>query len=231
MVIHNCIQKSDAWMKLRAGIPTTSEFSRFMKADFTARSGEGFNSYIAQKVAEKWLGGPLPQSFSSFDQEQGTILEDEAIPAYEFEHKCDIQRVGFITTDNLRAGCSPDGLLDDAAGYAEMVSKFSNGEAEYKCASARCGIEIKCPKIETHVGYLLSGKLPADYAAQVHGAMYVTGAAEWKFMSYRRNFPQFILTVERNEEIQTQIDESITEFWESFDNAYAHLIAINGGKR
>lgn len=139
--------------------------------------------------------------------EQGRILEEEAIPWFEYEFGEQIERVGLIMTDDGTVGCSPDGLLGEDG-----------------------GIEIKCPYSETHIKYLLDNKLPADYAAQVHGSLYVTGREWWKFVSYRRGFPAFVLKVNRDNAIIRQIDAALQAFQEKFNTAWATLIELNGGE-
>lgn len=206
MKIHDVQQGSVDWAILRSGIPTASEFDALVTPKFEVRKGEMPKSYLAKKIAEWWQGGPLV-SFNSFDMEQGQILEKEAIPWYELEYNETITRVGFISTDDGRVGCSPDGLLADG------------------------GIEIKCPACDTHVKYLLNGELPPEYAAQVHGSMYVTGAPWWKFLSYRRHFPKLLLTIPRDEEIQSRIAEALDGFLEKFEAAQATLTRLNGGPR
>jgi hypothetical protein len=126
--------------------------------------------------------------------EQGSILEHEAIPWFEFAHDVAIDRVGFCTTDDGRAGCSPDGLIGEDG-----------------------GIEMKCPLPHTHLKYLLAGTLPADYAAQVHGSMYVTGRKWWMFVSYSRKFPALVIRVERDEKIQEAIKTALDGFNALFD--------------
>jgi hypothetical protein len=192
------------WMQARAGIPTASEFDQLVTPEFKIRNGQMPLTYLAKKVAERWLGGPLAD-FNSFDMDQGTILEQEAIPWYELEYGETIQRIPFITTDDGRVGCSPDGILADG------------------------GIEIKCPAVHTHVGYLLDGKLPKDYAVQVHGSMFVTGAKWWKFLAYRRRLPPLVLKIERDEAIQDVLKEALEEFCSRLDMAFARLVQMNGG--
>jgi hypothetical protein len=205
MVIHEVEQGSLEWMALRAGIPTASELDALLTPLWKIKTGDGPQTYLEKKLAEWWQGGPLPGFSGAFATEQGTILEQEARPWFSLEYKVDIKRVGFITTDDGLFGCSPDGLLDKE------------------------GLEIKCPEAHTHVGYLLDGVLPKDYMAQVHGGMYVTGFESWKFVSYRRNFPQLVLTVERDDKIQGHIAEALDLFQERFEEGKAKLIEINGG--
>lgn len=205
MIIHPEPQGSVEWLLKRAGLPTASEFDQLVTPDFKIRTGETPRTYLAKKVSERWQGGPLVE-FNTFDMEQGNILENEAKPWYALEYNQEIQSVGLITTDDGRIGCSPDGLI-----------------------GADSGIEIKCPQVYTHVRYLLNGGLPKEYAAQVHGSMFVTGRSEWKFVSYRRRFPALVLTVERDEKIQSVIRDALEVFLSSLDLAWKHLCALNGG--
>lgn len=160
---------------------------------------------MAQKLAEKWIGGPLP-NYSTIDMEFGKILEEYAIPFYEFRYNQPITRVGLVLTDDGKVGASPDGLLGDDG-----------------------GIEIKSPRAETHVKYLLNGQVPKDYLLQIHCALYVTGRKWWKFMSYHRRFPELVLTVERDEAIQAKIHHNLTIFLEALDDQWEKLCEINGG--
>lgn len=201
-------QGSVEWQIARAGIPTASEFDNLISPTWKIRTGEMPRTYLAAKLAEAWLGGPLI-GFNTFDMEQGRILEEEARPWLELELEMAVQSVGLITTDDGRAGCSPDGVVMEPAGTF--------------------GIEIKCPQPTAHVKYLLSGEVPHEYLAQVHGGMYVTGFDSWKFLSYRRNFPKLLLAVERDEEIQEQIGEALGTFMEQFEEQMKRLEEINGG--
>lgn len=205
MKIHDVKQKSVEWMILRSGLPTASEFDALLTPLFKVKTGEGPKTYLHKKLAEWWQGGPL-LGFNVFDMDQGQMLEEQAVPWYELEFNTKIDRVGFCTTDDGRVGCSPDGLLGDDS-----------------------GIEIKCPAVHTHVGYLLAGVIPPDYAAQVHGCMYVTGRKSWKFLSHRRHFPPLVLEIPRDEEIQEKINEAIQTFLEQFEEGKQRLIEINGG--
>lgn len=205
MKIHDVEQKSVEWMLLRSGIPTASEFDNLITPKFKAREGQTPQTYMASKLAEWWLGGPLAQ-FNSFDMEMGNVLEDEAIPWYELEFGTPVTRVGFITSDDGRIGCSPDGLIGDDG-----------------------GIEIKCPAPQTHVKYLLGGNIPDDYLVQVYGSLYVSGRRWWKFLSYRRRFPPLLITVERDEEIMEKIGGALDNWLDTFELAKKRMIHLNGG--
>lgn len=164
-------------------------------------------SYLAHKLAERWLGYPL-QSFDGGAMEQGSILEDEAVPWYELENRVTLDRPGFITTDDGTFGCSPDGVV-----WGE----------DY-------GLELKCPQPNTHVKWLIDGGCPDKHILQCQGGMYVTERAHWMFVSYCRGFPPLAVHVERDEEIQEQIFKATTVFADRFKAEWAKLVERNGGK-
>lgn len=199
-------QNTPEWLSIRAGKVTASELKNLLTPQFKIRTGETPHTYLCRKVAESILGAPLDEDdFATFDTEQGQMKEDEARALFVFEY-ANGQRVkdaGFITHDDGRFGCSPDALVGE------------NG-----------GLEIKCPKLKTHVKYLIDGELPEEYATQVHGSMYASGRSSWNFMSYARptrKFPPFVLTVERDEAIQAKIAEALASFYAKFDAAMLKL--------
>jgi hypothetical protein len=211
MIVHTEYQQGSLeWLIARAGVPTASEFDNLVTPEFKIRTGEMPQTYLATKLAEAWLQGPLPgaggSGFGTFAMEQGNVLEDEAKPWYELEYSQTITRVGFCTTDDGRIGCSPDGLIGEDS-----------------------GIEIKCPEPTAHVKYLLAGDLPKQYRAQVQGCMFVTGRPSWKFVSYRRGFPKLVLTIERNQEAQDTLQIVLDDFIASFSEQFAKIVERNGG--
>lgn len=200
---HLVEQGSPAWLELRASKVTASEAKSLVTPKFKIRTGDMVRTLLATKLAEAWIG-PLP-GFSSFGTEQGQLLEPRAIGAYEFMTGETVERVGFISSDDGRSGCSPDGLLGD------------------------CGLEIKSLQPVHHVRCLLDNELPEDYAAQIHFSMMVTGFERWKLFCYSRQFPHLLITVERDEKAQEALREALDHFLEVFDVAYEQLVQRNGG--
>lgn len=226
MIVHAVVQGSDEWLKSRAGIPTASDFDQLVKEDFEPRTGEMPRTYLAKKLAEKWLGYPLP-SEQSFHMEQGSIREDDAIPWFEMETGIDLQRPGFITDDEARWGCSPDGMIDDARGWESLVKLFSTGAKTVTCDAPQGGLEIKCPSIPQHVKWLMKGVLPPEHAAQVYGSMLVTGAPCWTFLSYRPKFPPLLLPIPRDEEKIGKLRAALDKFNEDFQKAFEKLKSLD----
>jgi len=205
MKIHNVEQYTSEWNHLHIGLPTASGLDNLLDSNWKLRTGETPKTYLHKKLAESWRGKPLIDlSASSFAMEQGLVLEDEVRPWFEFTFGKKLDRVGFITTDDGKFGCSPDAML----------------------LNEKIGLEIKSPAAHTHVKYLLGGGVPKEYLAQVHGSMFATGYGKWVFLSYRRGFPVLYLEVERDEAIQLAIGEAVTKFHSDFEAGKGKLKSL-----
>lgn len=213
MKIHDVEQNTLDWLKLHIGIPTAGGLGELVDTKFLPRTGETPRTYLCKKLAESYAGKPLISLGSngatgSFSVEQGMILEEEALPFFEFQTGAVVKRYGFVTTDDGKFGCSPDGII-----LGDKLQPVA-------------GLEVKCPAAETHVKYLINGVVPKEYAAQVHGGMFATGLEHWVFMSYRRRFPALIISVDRDEAIITKIATALSKFDADFAVASAKLQAF-----
>jgi hypothetical protein len=154
-----CDQGSPEWHQARCGIISASN----MKSLFTSRGEKTASgvreTYLNQVIAERLMQKPM-DTFQSYDMERGTLLEAQARANFEMYLDVTVQEVGFHMHDDYDIGCSPDGLFADT------------------------GVEIKCPKANTHVRYMRSKKLPSEYLQQVQGTMYVMNLERYYFMSY-----------------------------------------------
>lgn len=192
---------------LRRGRPTASEFCELITPEWKVRTGQTPQTYLYGKVAEMFCGAAMDQA-NSWAMEQGSMLEKDAIPYYELMTDAKVERVGFVTTDDLRIGCSPDGLIGEDG-----------------------GIEVKCPTPPVHLQYLVEGVVPKQYLAQVHGCMLVTGRPWWVFMSYNRHFPPMIVRVERDEKIQTALWAALRPFLDLFDEVMGKVDSMKGPQK
>ena len=136
--------------------------------------------------------GPAPKSASLFPIWNGIKLEPLAVDWFEQQTGKSVTPVGFAKSKLGPVGCSPDGLL--------MMEN--------------AGLEIKCPMPATHIGYLEEGVLPADYVAQVHFNMAVTGADKWYFLSFIGDYWMYL----EDHELPENIDEIKTQFIEDSKN-------------
>lgn len=200
MKILNVKQGSSEWLFARAGIVTASEMDNLISPSWKVRDGDTPATYMHMKLAEKIMGQPINLEIDTFAMDQGRMLESEALPWLDFMHGIKAERVGMCLTDDGRVGASPDGLIGEDG-----------------------GLEVKCPRPQTHVKYLLDGVVPKAYLAQVHGSLWVTGRAYWYFLSYSRQFPKLLIRVERDEAIMQAISNAVESYYKNFDEALAKV--------
>lgn len=205
MRIVNIDQGSEAWEKLRCGIPTASNFGKVV-TPARGQLASGWRSYAAELIAAE-LGVSVPPP-PSFWMQHGTENEPYAVEAYKkiknFTDK-DLIAVGFVwPDDHARYGCSPDRLIGDDG-----------------------LLEIKCPKPETLIEYHLSKSLPNEYKPQVFGQLLITGRKWCDFMGYHPELAPFILRVERDEEYIEKLAESLDEFCRHLDEIREQLAGID----
>ncbi len=187
LIFEDVVQGTPEWLALRAGAFTASEFDKVITPK-TLKPSSQLDGYIARLISETFLG-VAEESHQSAWMAWGLQFENEARRFYQMERGIDTERPGFIWMDDRKViGCSPDAM----------------------------GLEIKCPKPETHVRYLLDGVLPSEYVCQVQGLMYVVGAETWDFLSYYPGLPAFLITVERDPVFQERLGEEL-------ENAVAKL--------
>jgi hypothetical protein len=207
MKIHNMEQGGVDWSIMRSGKVTASGMDSLITPLGKVRTGEGVKTYMTELLAERWIGGPLPAVQGVWDLDQGKILEEYARPAFTLETGLEVATVGFIEHDNGRMGASPDGLV----------------------IGRQAGLEIKCPHIENHIRYLLDGKVPQQYVAQVQFSMLVTGYPQWYFCSFRRSFPPLVVLVDRDDKFHAAMEDALAGFFADLDAAYKRLCELNGG--
>ncbi len=180
-------QGSAAWLRLRLGVPTASEFHRIV----TPAKGElskQARGYAYQLVAETLLGAPLESAVDTIAWvARGKLLEAEAVTHYEITQDAETMPIGFITTDDGRVGCSPDRLI------------------------LRGCLEVKCPLPATHIGYLIDG--PGDaYRCQVQGQLAVAELDHADFLSYHPGLPPVLIRTGRDEPFIARLRSALAEF-------------------
>lgn len=185
MRIIDAEQGTEEWLRARIGCPSGSGFSKLITS--AGKPSTTRDTYVNQLIAEKVIG-EIPETYSNEWMERGKILEPEARAFYEFEREVVVEEIGFIKHDTYEFGVSPDGLV-----------------------GVDGGLEIKCPAPATHVKYIRSGKLPAEYKAQVMGCMLVTNRAWWDFLSYHPSLPPFLIRVERDEEFIEALESIVID--------------------
>lgn len=180
---HNIEQRTTEWYELRIGKFSASSFSDFFMGESTA----GYKNAIADIAFERITGKSSESGFSSKDMQRGVELEPDARESYEKLTFNKVHNGGIFVMDDWTC-CSPDGRIGDKG-----------------------LIEIKCPKHNTQMYYLASGKLPKEYFYQVHFQMYVA-EREWNdFFSFHPDLKPLKIRVYRDETVITEIKNKIAE--------------------
>ena len=164
-------QGSEEWFVARRGLLTGSKLGRIITPK-TGKLSAQADTVIAELIAESVEGES--ETFSTYWTERGISMEAEARSWYEFEYGVTIEQVGIIL--NRGCGFSPDGFI----AHEGMV-------------------EFKCPKASTHIRYLMSGELPDEYKAQVHGGLIICEVDWCEFVSYHPDFKPLVVRVEHDE--------------------------------
>jgi hypothetical protein len=189
VIVLDVEQGSDDWYQARMGIVTGTGYGNILTPG-TMKPSASAVPYMAKLLAE-YITGEQQEKFSTADTERGQEMEPVACRMYEAITGNAIEHVGMVYRDEAQdRACSPDGLV---------IGRTK-------------GLEIKCPQLKTHIGYVLKNVLPNDYRLQVHGCMYVCDVDSWDFMSFHPNFRPLLLTVDRDQKIDNAIHVAVDEF-------------------
>lgn len=202
MIIHDVVQGSAEWAKLRAGMPTASQFHRII----TPQKGELSKSaepYMCFLLAEMMMGRPIDPPSTSW-MERGSELEQEAADLFAFQNDVELCKIGFATNDEETMGCSPDrGIVEDPT----------------------TGVEIKVPKPEEHARYLIVGGIDRDHWVQVQGQMYIMDWQAVKIVSHHPEMPQAVVHVKRDEIFIGKLKPIMASFTKTLADMRAKLDA------
>lgn len=184
--IHTCEQGSEEWFRVRAGIPTASEFSTVMASGRGGGESKTRRTYMLKLAGEILTGEPM-DCYSNVHMERGKAMEAEARDLYSFMQDVEPEQIGFIV--NGGKGCSPDSLVG------------SDGMAE---------IKTKLPHLQLDV--LLRGDTPPEHKAQCQGQLWVA-EREWvDFVSYWPQLPLFVKRTYRDEDYIKKLAEEVDRF-------------------
>jgi hypothetical protein len=197
MIVHDCIQGTTAWLAIRAGIPTASCFDRIITPK--GKVSTQAEKYMHKLIAERMMGHPCIE-FKGPWLERGNDLEGDARAYYESMRELTTERVGFITNDARTVGASPDSLVGDDG-----------------------LLELKCPAEHTHVAYLMTRAVDAEYYPQVQGQLWVTGRTWLDIMSFHPEMPPAVIRVERDEKYIAIMSAAVTTFSEELERRVAEL--------
>jgi putative phage-type endonuclease len=211
MRVHNIAQHLESgeanpdWLALRAGKFSGSDFNQYMAIVEKGKLSDTAETALHKKVLSGI--GEVFDSYKSESMERGNELEPLARQAYMCETFADVQEVGFVDWERLRAGCSPDGVIYGADGQIEKI------------------IEIKCPEIVNYLRYAESAsKISALYKTQMQYNMLITGAKSCDFVAYYPGMRLIIHTIDADAELQSNIITALEKLNARYDEI---LVQIN----
>lgn len=201
MKIHDCVQGSAEWIRLRLGIPTASQFHRIFQP--VRRKPSNSRELYMLELLDEWVAQRRDEPFENEWTQRGKELEPEARFAYEMEHGASVRRVGFITRDDGLCGGSPDGLVGD-----DTV------------------LEIKVPSPQIHDG-IASGKKPG-HTAQCQGLLYITERQRIHLWIYSPTGESVLKVIERDDEMISQMVPVLDEFCAELEAEKRQLASVYG---
>lgn len=191
LITLDCEQGTEEWLTARLGIPTATGIENIVTP--TGKKSSSQIKYMSELIEESILG--LQDSgYKSAFMERGNQLEPLARSAYEFLTGNAVKQVGGVyLNEKKELLVSPDGLIPEL----------------------KKGLEIKCPKMSTHIQYIINGGVPSEYVIQVQANLWVTGYKTWDFVSYCPEYQRqtlYLFTVERNPLLMSAFDKLIPQF-------------------
>jgi YqaJ-like viral recombinase domain len=192
LVIHDVEQGTDAWFRVRMGIPTASNFATVMASGSNGDKSMTRTEYMYRLAGEIITERPAEETFKSRAMERGKEMEGEAIADYEKRKSAEVRRIGFATNfEGLRkCGASPDGLVG-----------FDGG------------LETKTMRPDLMIPLLDRGaRMPPEHRAQVQGNMHVLERDLWDFKIYYPRMPDFTVRVFRDDLYIKELDNQIQIF-------------------
>jgi predicted phage-related endonuclease len=160
--------------------------------------------YRIELMSER-LTGRVTDRYVSPEMDWGREYEGRARDAYEIANGVMVQKVGFLLHPTLDyAGASPDSLVGNDG-----------------------GLEIKCPKSETHIAWMEDDVVPEEHRDQMQKNMLCGERDWWDFMSYDPRQPEglriFIKRLMRDEERIAEIEKNVIILNGEIEEAVARL--------
>lgn len=198
------------WIAARLGLVTGSNASDMLAAERVA--GKGMRSKLKRRLAyERLTGQPFGKDVQTAAMAQGLRREPEARIAYERLTNTVVMSCGFVAHNVYRAGCSPDGYINDFEGL----------------------VSIKCPEQAQHLEYLRVGVTDAEYLRQMDHEKLITGALWHDFVSFNPEMTEkmrlVVIRIGRNDIDLKKHEDALIAFQLDLDTEYLALKTIVDG--
>lgn len=185
------------WLALRAGKFSASDFNQYMPIVKKGELSETAESNLYKKALESvgydFDGGRVTDAMA-----RGTELEPLARAEYMATTFEDVQEVAFVDWEQLRAGCSPDGVIYAPDGAIKKI------------------VEIKCPEIKNYLK-MAQSKIPPLYQCQVQFQLLVTGAESCDFVVWHPDMRLIITEIKPDADFQKDIVTALEKLNARYD--------------
>ena len=150
MKIHDVQQNSPEWYALRLGKITASSMDCIISP--TGQESKSVDKYINKLLAEQITGESAETFDGNLHTDRGLAYQDEAAAYFSMLYDgYELKKVGFVTTDDGRMGCSPDYFVNDDA-----------------------FLEVKTGLPHIMIEHYLSGKLEQTHRPQTQATAFIT---------------------------------------------------------
>src|SRR5688572_12257119 len=151
MLVITETQRDGSWLQARCGLATASRFKDIVAKTQAGKPKAERRNYMVELATER-MTNQACSKFVNAAMTWGTDQEASAKIVYAQQMKVEVDEIGFCRHETIKAGASPDGLIDwDGL------------------------IEIKCPfQSAVHIETWLYG-MPDDHIAQIQGQLWITG--------------------------------------------------------
>ena len=194
---YNIIQGTPPWYGLKDGVLSASQISALLtntggnsKISEDGKHTDGFNTLV-KKILAEIVTDTREEHIETFDMQRGHDFEPPAFDLYLEKYNNDTRKCGFITRDMPagKIGYSPDGVVGDDG-----------------------LIEIKCPRINKHIGIIVDNVTPDEYMAQIQAGLFVTQRKWCDFISFYDEEFMFVNRVLPDEKWQESIENAVALF-------------------
>ena len=201
MTEHTVEQGSDAWFRLRRGIPTASQFGRIVSDKTGKRLADTARTYLCELAYERLTGTFYRKDLSgNEDVQRGNRLEPDAVAVFECLSGLKTRTCGIFTNSECTLGASPDRVV---VGRKE-------------------GVEVKCPRGPKHISHIAYG-LGNEHRAQVQGQILLAGFVGVHFISYNEEFASYVEYVEPDRKFLADLALALAEFTVELDRVTNHV--------
>lgn len=191
--IVSCTQGDATWLQTRLGMITSSRIAAVI-GKRKRQPKEGPPEELAARwnlkveIVSERLSGSAAEHYVSYWMDQGRENEPLALAAYEQLRDCEVEQIGFLYHPTMEwGGCSPDGRI----GSEGLV-------------------EAKCPKLATHIGYLVAQEIPEIYLPQLCWQLACDETRQWNdFISYCPELPKPYRIFRKRLERTAAVDDTI----------------------